>query len=149
VLETTTDSDFAELRECDLCTKPFVADEDWKRKCLLCWKEENGYKTGKGDRAFELMRDAYTKAVEQTEQERVKGRKVYQAYKDARKAYTSARKELKAFKAKPPPVMKSNDGLTQARVKALIRLCHPDRHGNSEMATEITKWLLRKRNDVN
>jgi hypothetical protein len=27
----------------------------------------------------------------------------------------------------------------------LIRLCHPDRHGGSKAATEVTQWLLSKR----
>jgi hypothetical protein len=27
----------------------------------------------------------------------------------------------------------------------LIRLCHPDRHGNSAAANEATKWLLQQR----
>lgn len=32
-------------------------------------------------------------------------------------------------------------------LKRLIRLCHPDRHGNSEMATTATQWLLSQRPD--
>jgi ribosomal protein L32E len=27
----------------------------------------------------------------------------------------------------------------------LIRLCHPDRHGNSESANKVTQWLLKAR----
>lgn len=30
---------------------------------------------------------------------------------------------------------------------ALIRLCHPDRHNNSEQSTQITQWLLQVRKD--
>jgi hypothetical protein len=30
-------------------------------------------------------------------------------------------------------------------LKRLIRLCHPDRHNNSELANEVTKWLLDQR----
>jgi len=41
---------------------------------------------------------------------------------------------------KPPPA-----GLTQERIRTLIRLCHPDKHGGSEAANEITTWLLTMR----
>lgn len=32
-------------------------------------------------------------------------------------------------------------------LRRLIRLCHPDRHGNSESATMVTQWLLSQRQD--
>jgi len=28
----------------------------------------------------------------------------------------------------------------------LIRLCHPDKHGNSESANRVTSWILKERN---
>lgn len=33
----------------------------------------------------------------------------------------------------------------RAYVPRLIRLCHPDRHGNSPVANETTRWLLAQR----
>lgn len=38
------------------------------------------------------------------------------------------------------------NGLSQDQIRKLIGLCHPDRHGNSKTATEITQWLLSQRN---
>jgi hypothetical protein len=32
-------------------------------------------------------------------------------------------------------------GLDDARLKSMLRLLHPDKHGNSEAATEAAKWL--------
>lgn len=29
-----------------------------------------------------------------------------------------------------------------ARLKQLLLLCHPDKHGNSERSTEVTRWLI-------
>lgn len=29
--------------------------------------------------------------------------------------------------------------------RKLLMLCHPDKHGNSETATEVTRWLLKMR----
>ena len=36
-------------------------------------------------------------------------------------------------------------GIPPEMLKRLIGLCHPDRHGNSEPSTEVTKWLLAQR----
>lgn len=33
----------------------------------------------------------------------------------------------------------------QEKIQQLIRLCHPDKHQNSELATELTRWLLDMR----
>lgn len=35
---------------------------------------------------------------------------------------------------------------TDAELKKLIRLCHPDKHGDSQSATEMTQRLLEMRN---
>ncbi len=40
--------------------------------------------------------------------------------------------------AAPPPIEPN-------MLSRLIRLCHPDKHGNSEAANEATAWLLAQR----
>lgn len=30
-------------------------------------------------------------------------------------------------------------------IKQLLQLCHPDKHGNSSLSNEVTKWLLSQR----
>lgn len=30
--------------------------------------------------------------------------------------------------------------------RKLLMLCHPDKHNNSETATEVTRWLIAERN---
>lgn len=32
--------------------------------------------------------------------------------------------------------------LDHARIRQLLMLCHPDRHGNSETSSEVTRWLI-------
>jgi hypothetical protein len=32
--------------------------------------------------------------------------------------------------------------LTEKRIRALLQLCHPDKHNSSTLSTEATKWLL-------
>lgn len=30
-------------------------------------------------------------------------------------------------------------------MKRLLMLCHPDKHGNSTLSNDVTKWLLKQR----
>jgi len=59
-----------------------------------------------------------------------------------------AKDELKALRAelellrrwRPRP-----ESLDPARIRQLLQLCHPDKHGNSRLACEVTQWLLRQK----
>ena len=37
----------------------------------------------------------------------------------------------------------------QSMLIRIIRLAHPDRHGNSEEANDVTRWLLEQRRRLN
>jgi hypothetical protein len=37
---------------------------------------------------------------------------------------------------------KSSNPIQVERVKHLLMLCHPDKHGNSALANDVTRWLL-------
>jgi hypothetical protein len=39
-------------------------------------------------------------------------------------------------------------GELRDRLRALIGLCHPDRHGNSATANSVTTWLLQVRDRI-
>ena len=47
-----------EFKDCDMCSLPFPAEEDWQRICLGCWKKEKSYALGKGDKAFLATQEA-------------------------------------------------------------------------------------------
>jgi len=36
----------------------------------------------------------------------------------------------------------------QRNMRALLSLCHPDRHNNSELSTRVTQWLLSVRRRI-
>lgn len=37
----------------------------------------------------------------------------------------------------------------EARLRQLIRLCHPDKHNESAMATEVSQWLQEIKKGTN
>lgn len=70
----------------------------------------------------------------------------WQKKKRAEQSYSGTNEEVQKLRdevlrlrmAEPPPI--APDMLSR-----LIRLCHPDKHGNSEAANEATAWLLAQR----
>jgi len=41
--------------------------------------------------------------------------------------------------------IRQSSSLDPSKVKRLLGLCHPDKHNNSKMSTEMTQWLLEQR----
>lgn len=58
-------------------------------------------------------------------------------------AIAKARRESRTVRQPPPP----DPVLAELRdnLRGLLSLCHPDRHGNSALSTNITRWLLAVR----
>lgn len=106
-------------KECKKCKKPFIDAADYKKTCIICWKQEKGYALNKGDNSYLEMQD-YAHALEQE--------------------IADLEKELEEDKNEPEP-----KNLSEDQIKALLRLCHPDKHSNSKLANEVTKWLLALR----
>ena len=50
--------------------------------------------------------------------------------------------------ASPGPQTPGACGELPKRLRGLIQLCHPDRHGGSELATTITQWLVKVRQEL-
>jgi len=48
--------------------------------------------------------------------------------------------ELQRFVARGRPAQ-----MTSERLRQLLQLCHPDKHGNSVLSQEVTRWLLSLR----
>lgn len=122
---------------CSECKKPFIDPDEWRSSCIICWKKSKSYTLTKSDTAFEELQD-YTAELE----------------KDSEKAHKRIVKlEKKLAEAEDKLVEaeigeKENSGntdLTEKQLKALLRLCHPDKHSNSELSNEVTKWLLKMR----
>jgi hypothetical protein len=47
----------------------------------------------------------------------------------------------------PPPPRQPVAVIPDDMMRRLLHLCHPDKHGNSAAATEVTQWLLQRRRE--
>ncbi|ENO80542.1 hypothetical protein B447_12212 [Thauera sp. 27] len=114
-------ADTLERATCDECGDDFTrtAGEDWKRLCLPCWKASPAAKKSAPDRLAQLTAEL---AEARAEAARLRLRVLALELADAPPAI--------------PPDM----------LRRLVRLCHPDRHGQSEAANQATAWLLAQRN---
>ena len=111
---------------CNECQKPFFKDEDWKTTCLVCFKCSKGYEIHGADKQIILLQDALDDLSAKIK-----------AY-----AYDAEvwQRRAKRSKEKKAP-------WTKDQIKTLITLCHPDKHGDSKKATEMTQWLISLRDE--
>lgn len=124
---------------CPDCEKPFYAEETWQRECIACWKDSKGIDLTKGDQAF---RRAQARLVELESEiaSLEQSRDAHEASAAKRmRALRTLKKRLDAARAAPPVA------LTTQQITNLLALCHPDKHGGSKRANEVTRWLLSQR----
>jgi hypothetical protein len=120
---------------CSECMRLFERgeSESWKRRCLDCWRRSKttekastpdpyatGYAAGRAEGLAERMA-------------------AHQRGFEAGRAYG------RAEAARSAPAVSAID---KTRVRQLLQLVHPDRHGGSALATEVTTWLLEIRKGI-
>lgn len=113
------EAQYASTVRCISCQSPFRQTKGFEQMCPVCFKLDRGYNLLLGDKALLFLQEEYqaqTKVLHATTR------------KLARGASPSAPASIRP-----------------ERVKQLIRLCHPDKHGDSQVATEVTQWLLSMR----
>lgn len=105
------------IRECGICSRYFHNPEGFYR-CWVCTKKNREWKMYKGDEVLDAQLTEFDRIYRENMQ-------------------------------KPIPVAKKVlrlDDLAQKRIKQLLLLCHPDKHGGTNSnAEEITQWLLKLR----
>ena len=133
-----------ELRECRVCDQPFVDDAGWKLQCVACWKKERGWDLAIGDKAFVSLREAFIElrqerdvAVEACKEAREQAARSDRLFREARRRLRAVKQELRA--------QEEDTALSPQRVRSLIKLCHPDKHQNSDLSHQTTLWLLSLR----
>lgn len=109
---------------CSNCRRPFPQHEGWARECFVCYKTKRKYDLIKGDKFFLWAQIEMERLQEEVNELRVR---LQQAAK---------------HRAQPEA---SGPSLDEATLKSLLILCHPDKHDNSQRATEVTQKLLDMR----
>lgn len=113
------------LSYCVDCGGEFYADFHWKIRCWQC------YRRHKRD-SFD--RDSYDNPNPFERADRLQ--LLEQEIRSLRYQLETER----AARAATP------DGLDARRIRQLLQLAHPDKHANSSLSQEITRWLLEIRN---
>ena len=108
------------------CTNVFIAEQEWNTLCICCWKESKDMDLLAGDKQVRLLQEV----VERLETEN----------RTIRQLVDRHNRRLEELKKITP-----QSGDLTGKLKDLLRLCHPDRHNNSETASTITRWLLEVR----
>jgi hypothetical protein len=137
-----------EEAECQECGLPFPRKESYKELCPICFKESRGYNILQGDLAFLWAQQSLEEARSEGEKAKTKARKarasaieaLQQAARSEERAVAAEKATRRAKRGRKNPAQ-----LDPVVIKALISLCHPDKHGGSKKATEVTKLLLSMR----
>jgi stress response protein YsnF len=135
------------IMTCETCAYPYGQEAPYMKSCSVCFKEANGYKMLKGDLAVARLQ----LALEQERAARVNP--TAEIDQELHAALQRENEELKAtiqrLKAESKAAKRAQRGtapadppITRERVLSMIKLCHPDKNQNSELSTEVTKWLL-------
>jgi hypothetical protein len=109
---------------CMQCGGAFPQRGGYETLCPVCYKGSKSYKLLWGDQAFLWLQGK----LETETQKRVE-----------------AEHELQRAKEVLEEERKDGFSLQGKLLRALIALCHPDRHNNSKKATAVTRRLLRMR----
>jgi len=112
-------------RTCTDCGKGFHADESWKVRCIDCWRRwKNRKEQGKNqdtDTFFQLLKAKMRIQELESQIQRLDSEKL-------------------------DGMFFGNDNSLEnelvERMRSLLSLVHPDKHGGSKAATDITVWLL-------
>ena len=147
-------------RICRDCNQTFFSTYSRSLQCLPCWKKDQDYTLSKADEALIIMQEKYTQLEASAPSvDRPMDEPVHQYLDEIKRLKERVRvlmtdkmllehrlSALKAmYDAERSSSSTSGTGLTRAFIKKLLMLCHPDKHDNSDLATEVTKELLSKR----
>jgi hypothetical protein len=118
---------------CRACHAPFPLVRGFERLCPICFKLDRGYSLLVSDKAL-LWLQVATKEDQQLKEDNAS------LTLTLRKVQTLCRNLRRDL-----ATLKGGSDLTPERIEQLVRLCHPDKHNNSAVATEITQWLVPQR----
>ncbi len=126
------------LTTCSTCNLPFSSRFRNDDTCLPCFKRSRGYDLTKADEAHERLAEEAKDLMEQVS--------TFKARVAELETLKKRIVELESqVKSSTQTTTVSLTSVPETFLKTLIMLCHPDKHGNSEKASEATKILLALR----
>jgi len=133
---------------CTGCFREFWRDtrETWKCHCDSCWHHSPHAKRETRDKLTALLaeRDSVTTGLADLQRER---QELQREREDMQQEMDELGRENRVLSSM---LLADLDAPNRAEIPPnmldrLIRLAHPDRHGNSDSATQATAWLLSQR----
>lgn len=135
-------------RCCNGCGRLFYPKQGWESRCYPCWVA--GKKDRRGDAQDQREESLNRLASFLSQREREldeRANDLVHAEDEFEKRIKEQAELEKRFRLES--ARKSNEQSKPsdwaAMIMPLIRLCHPDRHGNSKDANDVTRWLLEQR----
>lgn len=153
---------------CRGCGEPFEQDVSWKVRCIACWrlaKDADAFTNSAPSKKPSAQAHAKSQQPPRPQQRpqpespvRPRPQPKIQPQPDTthyqqqinrlRQEVETLRMQLILEKNKTRPVAKTGgSAIPDDMLGRLIRLAHPDRHGNSEASNKATAWLLSQRKD--
>ena len=143
------------LATCAECRMPFGQEAGWATMCPFCFKEKSKYQILKGDLAFAfLQKELHKRQTEaapaasrpqDTLSEVVLRQRVVAletALAQSQRRAEDLQREVGRLRSRATA---SPGGSTASPDLSLLRkmivLCHPDKHKDSPIATEVTQWI--------
>lgn len=120
------------LNNCIDCGCDFFVEDNeasWKRRCLNCFKRH----AAERDSGIAV---AQRTSAQQWQEVAAQAKANLEAALEANK---QLRHELEKERGRPLTA------IDKTRLRQLIQLCHPDKHGGSPLASEVTQWLNKLR----
>ena len=116
-------------KQCADCNLPFQhkEEESYKTYCMPCFKKSKGWKLTASDNAYIDMQKEHASLLRKSEELETQNKRIKAKYRALAK---------KSVQETSKPTLPLKD---------LLRLCHPDRHQNSPLATRMTQWLLSQK----
>lgn len=118
------------MEECSSCGRMFASRGDWHTECFQCFISTE---KGRQWQEWKAREQARSGAEQQQRNQYQQGSRGYDhasgSYEDLRGNRTSS------------------GSISKDLLRRLIMLCHPDKHGGSALATEVTQQLLKMREE--
>jgi hypothetical protein len=124
-----------ERAECIECGKTFGQTSSSHMRCPPCFKEDCGYNLLTGDKNVRYLQNLLLGCEEELQEAQMK-------YDELKNKYNGLVRAYKRLKAPPPPPPPE---IEPSVLSDLLRLCHPDKHKQSERSRKVTAWLLEQR----